>query len=217
MKKFIDTVIYDADGVIFDSARINFNFFREMCKRFGKKQPYKTIDEWKKNLNTKWNMNYFRLGFSKEEIKEISKIFRDFVQIQKYPLNEGVEELMNSLREEEVYQGVVTSNHAELIIKNLDELLGYIGFIIDENDVSKRKPNPEGLFQALEKTNTSPNEAVYIGDMTTDIITAYNAGMSCIIHTNGLHPRKKLEQTAKKYGNCIKLVDSIQEIGDILL
>lgn len=43
------------------------------------------------------------------------------------------------------------------------------------------KPNPYGVEKILRKANVSADEAVYIGDSKTDIQTAKNAGIDCII------------------------------------
>lgn len=214
--KYINTVLWDADGVIFDSAETNFKFFCKICEDFGKKQPYKTINEWKQNLHENWKVNYWRVGFNGEELGQVRERFKEFTKTQKYPLNKGVRDLVVGLNHKDTIQTIVSSSHTEIIERNLGSLLENFAFIIDFDSVKKIKPNPEALFKSLELTKNSSNEAIYLGDMTADIIAAYNAKIDCVIHTNGLHGREKLEQAAQKYGNCT-LVDSIREIGEILL
>lgn len=43
------------------------------------------------------------------------------------------------------------------------------------------KPNPYGVNRIIRKADVTPEEAVYIGDSKTDIATAKNAGIDCII------------------------------------
>jgi HAD superfamily hydrolase (TIGR01549 family) len=187
-----------------------------MCKEFGKKQSYKTIDKWRWDLHSNWKVNYFRAGFSEEELDKVFDKFKGFTKTQKYPLNKGVEELIIGLYKENIEQVIVSSNYTGIIKRNLGDLSKYFKFIIDYDDVTKIKPHPQPLLLALERTNTSPEGARYLGDMATDIIAAYNANIPCIIHTNGFHPKEKLQQVAEKYKNC-KLVDSIKEAGKYLL
>ena len=43
------------------------------------------------------------------------------------------------------------------------------------------KPDPTAVLQIIKKANVAPDETVYIGDSGTDIQTAKNAGIDCIV------------------------------------
>jgi len=49
------------------------------------------------------------------------------------------------------------------------------------------KPDPKGLLFCVEKMGLSPDEVVYIGDSTNDIIAANNAGMDSVRINRGEH------------------------------
>jgi phosphoglycolate phosphatase len=43
------------------------------------------------------------------------------------------------------------------------------------------KPNPFGVQKIMKKADVVPDEAIYIGDSATDILTAKNAGIDCVV------------------------------------
>ena len=54
--------------------------------------------------------------------------------------------------------------------------------IISRNDVARLKPDPEGLFIALDRLNSAADEAIFIGDSVNDIDAASAAGIfSCYL------------------------------------
>ena len=44
----------------------------------------------------------------------------------------------------------------------------------------RRKPNPDGVLEAIRQLGSTPDEAVYVGDSEVDFATARNAGVPCI-------------------------------------
>ena len=49
------------------------------------------------------------------------------------------------------------------------------------NLVDPSKPHPCGVQKIIKKAKVLPEDAIYIGDSKTDIATAENAGIDCII------------------------------------
>ena len=43
------------------------------------------------------------------------------------------------------------------------------------------KPDPSAVFEIIKKANVNLNDVIYIGDSITDIQTAKNAGIDCIV------------------------------------
>lgn len=49
--------------------------------------------------------------------------------------------------------------------------------IVTGDDVAHIKPDPEGIFLALDKLRVRPSQAVMLGDTHNDILAAHNAGI----------------------------------------
>ena len=78
----------------------------------------------------------------------------------------------------------INSNRLNYSLKEFaDKFFPDINFVLIEgHDINyPSKPNPYGVNKIIDKANVSLDEAVYIGDSITDIKTAQNAGIDCVI------------------------------------
>ena len=66
-------------------------------------------------------------------------------------------------------------------------LTPYVRDLVISEEVGAAKPDPKMLFEALKMAGGIPvEEAILLGDsLTADIAAANNAGMDCILFTNG--------------------------------
>ena len=81
--------------------------------------------------------------------------------------------------------------NAEDILKRFD-LLKYFELIIGFNEVSEVKPSPDGLNLILKKWNINPSEAIFVGDMATDIQAGKAAKVKTVCVASGLAPKESL-------------------------
>jgi len=209
-------VLWDTDGVILGSHRFSFEFLQKICEDYKMENPFKTFDDWRKNVDENWRKSYHKLGFKSEQVEEIHQLFHEFYANEKIPLNKGIKNIVSILNQRRTKQGIVTSNHKELITKHLDRLglLNNFEFIIESN--SENGGKKAGLLSALERTKTSQKDAVYIGDMVGDMAAAYSAGIKFIAHTNGFHTKERLRKVGEKYKNTI-FVNSTRKLKRYLL
>lgn len=83
---------------------------------------------------------------------------------------EGVREMLAALRSAEIKLGIVTGKGRrawEATAGGLD--LGPFEVVVTEDDVRRPKPDPEGLYAALEAIGVRPGDAVYVGDTQGDL------------------------------------------------
>lgn len=108
-------------------------------------------------------------------------------------LFDGIEDIISKLSDK-VKLAILTNNkntYAEEVLEKFD-LKEYFDVIIGFNEVEKVKPSPEGIFKILEKWNLKPSEALFIGDMTTDILAGKAAQVKTICLASGLAPKEAL-------------------------
>lgn len=101
-----------------------------------------------------------------------------------YPIKSTVDIIMR-MKSNGKKMAILTANSRACIVKALAKL--GLSEIFDEmvcrEDVKRHKPDPEGLFAILDKTGTSPDKAIYIGDRQKDMDTAVAAGMHFVFVT----------------------------------
>ena len=141
--------------------------------------------------------------------KKVSKgFYKDYV----YPYKDEIE-ILTALKEKGYRLGVVTNKGLPLTIYSLEicHIESLFDVIISADDVAIPKPDPTGIYKALEKLGIKNKEEVlYIGDNDIDYITASNAGVDTLLVTWGPRTINVLDKA--KY-----LAKSYNDIGGILL
>ena len=78
--------------------------------------------------------------------------------------------LLRRLQEKGIKTGIVTTKLSFRIREILAKYAAndLVSVIVGESDVSHPKPHPEGILLALSSLDTSPQDAVYVGDTVVD-------------------------------------------------
>ncbi len=136
-----------------------------------------------------------------------------FNQFNKYKdaessIYEGIDKLISKLAKHKKL-AILTNNKSQYAEEVLEKfkLSDYFSTIIGFNDVTEVKPSPEGIIKILNKWNLKPSEAIFIGDMTTDIEAGKAAKVSMICVASGLAQK----ETLKKHNPDI-LVDNSEQL-----
>ena len=131
-----------------------------------------------KDKNTKENI---------EAVKETYiPIYDESPKDNSVPFN-GVGDLLKELQDKDVLLAINSNRTTDSIKYFTDKFLKDIDFLLIEghNENYPSKPSPIGVNKILDISNVEIDEAIYIGDSKTDIATAKNAGIDCIIVTWG--------------------------------
>ena len=99
----------------------------------------------------------------------------------------GIYDLLNDLREKGFILTVNTNKGQALTDELLESLFPQSPFacVVGYDETRPSKPDPFGVDMICHTCALSRNEAVYIGDSLSDINTAYNANIPCILVTWG--------------------------------
>ncbi len=97
-------------------------------------------------------------------------------------LFDDLDQTLDWLEQKRIPWGIVTNKpvlYAEKILQQL-ELDERCAVLICPDHVQERKPHPEGLHIALQKTGASAADSFYVGDHRRDIEAGINAAMATI-------------------------------------
>ena len=113
---------------------------------------------------------------------------------------EGINEMLTDLKNAGVRTAVVTNKMQEAALDIIDSFFGnLIDVVIGQVDSLPQKPEPDGVWLAIEKLGKSRDEAVYIGDSDVDCLTASNSALPIIGCVWGFRGRKVLEECGADY------------------
>ena len=100
------------------------------------------------------------------------------IKAQKTKLHNGIRELLDTLKQEQVPMSIVTGRHSrdlEVLLSPLD-MRNYFVTMIADDHVSYSKPKPDGILLAAERMKMDVKDTLYIGDSVGDMHAAQNAG-----------------------------------------
>ena len=129
-----------------------------------------------------------RVGeFARLFVEKANEIMTDLTEVF-----EEVPRVIKHLKREGVAVGIISTKFRRRIEEILarDDLLEPFEVIVGGEDVSRHKPDPEGLLAAIERLGGSPSGSLYVGDSVTDAETARLAGVPFAAVLSGVTPRE---------------------------
>lgn len=96
-------------------------------------------------------------------------------------------EVLSHFHQAGLRQGLCTNKPYDVTMQILHalDISGYFRSVIGGDSTSQRKPHPLPLLSCLEELETSPANAIMIGDSATDVGAARAAGMPVILVPDG--------------------------------
>lgn len=102
----------------------------------------------------------------------------------------GAEELIRGLKKHGMKIAIVSTKRGDTIEIIMDRLglLQELELVMGSADVTRPKPDPEGIRIAMERMGVSPEETLFCGDTVLDAGAAQNAGCHFAAVLNGTTP-----------------------------
>lgn len=197
-------VIFDMDGVIFDSERCLLDIWLEVAKR---DNIPNMLEVYLKCVGTsdvatkQITLDHFGADFPYDTYKmETSSIYHQLYDHGKLPLKKGVRELLAYLKEANYLIGIASSSRQSVIELQVKEagLFDYFQHITGGDKLKKSKPEPDIYLMACEGLGVKPSEAIAIEDSYNGIRSAYRAGMTPLMVPDLLPPDEEMKQLAHK-------------------
>lgn len=178
-------VVFDMDGVIFDSERAVMQCWKEVASRHNIPDIEKAILACTGTTMVRTReimLNLYGADFPYDEYaKESSAIFHSRYDGGRLPMKPGVKELLTFLKEHDKKIALASSTRQQVVTDELRDagIIGYFDRIICGDMVSRSKPAPDIFLKACEELNVSPSDSYAIEDSYNGIRAA---------HAGGLHP-----------------------------
>ena len=199
----ISAVIFDMDGVIFDSERLVIECWKVVAEKYGIENIEEACFEClginaalTKELMKKRYGETFPYDVYK---KEMSAIFHSRAAGGKLPQKKGIKELLTFLKENQIPTAVASSTRREVVMRELEEggLLPYFDRVICGDMVERSKPEPDIFLKACESLSIDATEAYAIEDSYNGIRAAFRAGMKPIMVPDLLPENEEMRKLAE--------------------
>lgn len=186
-KREIKGVVFDMDGLMFDSERIVKYSWDVAGERMGYGKLGDNIFHTL-GFNVEKRKQHFqeRYGedFPFERFRdEYRKAFWEYENEHGLPAKKGLHELIEVLQNRRIPMAVATSSSHEYALKNLrrEKIEDCFAAIITGSMVSEAKPSPEIYLKACQSIGVEPGMAAALEDSYNGIRSAKGAGMITIM------------------------------------
>lgn len=183
--KRIRAVIFDCDGVMFDSRQANINYYNNVLKRFGlPAMSEKQVDYVHMHTADAAIRHIFQGTNLESEAQAYRKQLNYAPFIKDMVMEPGLKSLLNNLKPH--YGLAVATNRGNTMPKVLETfgLTDFFDIVVSSLDVQNPKPHPESLIKILHHFEISAEQTFYVGDSLVDQQTAEAAGVSLISYRN---------------------------------
>lgn len=193
-------VVFDLDGTLVDASRLHSSIIEEVT---GVKIPPAEI-----YLSSSFNFLLMK-NLPKGKWSSIKDITRrhESEMLEKVELVEPMPGVYDMLERLSAKKALFTSAGRKLCTALLKKchLGGYFDFVVTGDDVSKPKPDPEGLYLISDKLDE--DNIVYVGNSEKDLLAAKKFGATFILFSKD----ERIELMADYTASTLKEVGTIIE------
>ncbi|MGX7689747.1 beta-phosphoglucomutase [Flectobacillus roseus] len=184
----VKACLFDLDGVIVDTAVYHFQAWRRLANELGfdftehQNEQLKGISRME-SLELILNWGGVTLTAEEKEAWATKKNqwYLDLVmQMTPKEVLPGVPEFLTSLRANGIRIALGSaSKNSKLILERI-QMLDYFDAIIDGNNITKGKPDPQVFLMGAEATGAQPSECVVFEDAVAGVQAAKAGGMKAV-------------------------------------
>ena len=181
----VSVVIFDCDGVMFDSRRANEAYYNHILAQFGK-PPMNSEECDYVHMNTA-EQSVAYLFRNDPKLKD-ALAYRHRVSYLPFIHSMEMEPYLKSFLQylRPTYRTAISTNRSDTMGPVLSEhgLEGYFDIVVSCLDVKHPKPDPESVIKILDHFGLTPHQAIYIGDSEIDEQAAKAAGIPLVAYKN---------------------------------
>ncbi|MBO5089055.1 MAG: HAD family phosphatase [Lachnospiraceae bacterium] len=216
----IKAVVFDMDGVIFDSEKlyrkhwmitgaeygIPEDLMHELCNLMAGSTKERNEKMMKARFGEEFDYMTFRS-------KTMTRMDQDILE-NGVELKPGVVELFDYLKEHDIKIGLATSTQQERAERNLTNagIISYFDDIVYGGVVANGKPAPDIYLKACENLRVSPEDAVGIEDSINGVKSSAAAGLYTVMVVDLIEPTDEIRPLANQiYDSLFDVITMLEK------
>lgn len=203
MGKNYDAVVFDMDGVIFDSERAVLNCWLELADKYGIEnieKPYFACTGTTMQRTREIMLETYGEDFPYDTYaKEASLRYHEKYDGGRLPMKPGVVELLRYLKGAGKKIALASSTRRQTVTSQLRDakILDYFDAVICGDMVTCSKPAPDIFLKACEEVNVMPERAYAVEDSYNGIRAVYGGKLHPIMVPDLLPANEEMERLAE--------------------
>lgn len=216
----IKAIVFDMDGVIFDSEKlyrkhwmitgaeygIPEDTMRELCNLIAGSTKERNEKLLKSRFGDDFDYTTFRS-------KTMNRMDQDILE-NGLDLKPGVVELFRYLKDNDYKIGLATSTQEERAKRNLTNagIIEYFDYIVYGGVVANGKPAPDIYLKACEELGVRAEEAMGIEDSINGVKSSAAAGLYTIMVVDLIEPTEEIRpMTQQIYNSLFEVIELLQK------
>jgi HAD superfamily hydrolase (TIGR01509 family) len=180
-----EAVIFDLDGLMFDTERLAKTALEEAVSRLGYHLPDSVFFAMVGRTSSD-SMQILREAagpdFPLERARaEFLQFFKEYFKEYGAPAKEGLHELVALLEGRKIKRGVASSSEREWVESCLGGLIGGFAAVVTGEEVRRGKPAPDIFLECARRLGVDPKECLVLEDSEPGARAGLAAGMRVII------------------------------------
>lgn len=213
-------VVFDMDGVIFDSERLYRKHWMISGKEYGiDAQEMEEVcnliagatkERNEKLMKARFGEDFDYMLFRQKTLDRMD----DEIQREGLEIKEGVVEILDYLKEHGYKIGLATSTIQERAERNLRNagLLEKFDHIVYGGIVAHGKPAPDIYLKACEELSVNPSEAIGIEDSINGVLSSAAAGLYTIMVVDLIKPTQEVKELADQiYPSMFDVIQLLEQ------
>jgi len=207
--------IFDLDGVIVDTAKYHFLAWKNLANNIGidfsqaQNEQLKGVSrEQSLTKILAWGGKTLSATNFQDLMRKKNEAYLNYIATMgRSELLPDVERTIDYLIETNQYVTLGSASKNARPILEKTNLLEAFDAIVDGNDITEAKPNPEVFLKAAKLTNTQPNHCIVFEDSVAGIQAANAAGMISI----GIGNESVLNEAVHNFTSFTEISNSFLE------
>ncbi len=212
----ITLVIFDMDGLMFDTEKLSGECFINAAKEYhysiSQDARLKMLGH-SLNDNRRLLKEIYGMDFPFDLISKRGREMREeIISRNGIEMKEGLQELLRYLKKKKIVCAIASSSKRSDIELNISlyKLEEYFAYIISGEDVVNSKPNPEIFLRVIKELGVTPQETLVLEDSENGIEASYNAQIPVICIPDLVQPSQIYEN------KCLHILKSLLEVMRIV-
>ena len=178
-------VLFDIDGTMVDSLRAFLEVARAAAEPHGLEVTERQVRQSLVTGSGFWSgvvprdhadPDAITKALAAHAAREWPRILREHARVF-----EGLAQTLDTLKELGMLLGIVSGARGEVLeLLREQGLLDRFAAVVLASDVTRRKPDPQGILLCLQRLGVAPQAAIYVGDTPLDIQASRAAGVHSV-------------------------------------
>ena len=205
-------VIFDMDGLMFDTEQINYRAFTEIVTEEGYHPTFEQYTGFlgmhAKDIQQKYRSYYGNDVDAEGIYKKVGQRSRQIICKEGVPEKAGLRELLAVVREKNLFMAVASGSDTEVIKEYLEKtgLTSYFDIVLSSKEVKRGKPYPDIFLEICRQLNVEVENTLVLEDSANGVQAALAGGLP-VINVPDLLPIPEEQQE-----KCIAVVSDLTQV-----